>query len=216
MTSKKTPDIKICGICELETIEAISSMEIHYLGFVFYPPSPRHLEIKQAKELFSAVPDHMEKIGLFVDPSNETLDDALTALELDLIQLHGNEQPERVLEITETYHLPIIKALRVGSQDDVSQSILFEDICDFILFDSKIEGLQGGSGKSFNWELLDKLKLSTSWGLSGGLDENNVKRALSKLTPDIVDISSGVESAPGKKDITKIKAFVDAVNRTGY
>lgn len=205
------PDIKICGINDKESILAASEFGAHYIGFMFYPSSKRYIPIDTAKTLLGSVPDHMEVVGVFVNPSDEELETILSEIPLDLIQLHGHETPERVQEIEERFSTPLIKAIHIENKADVLKVMDYDEICDFLLFDTKTENEYGGSGQSFDWTLLEGLELGTPWILSGGLNENNIVNALDYLTPSVVDVSSGVESGPGKKDREKIQSFLSKV-----
>jgi phosphoribosylanthranilate isomerase len=205
------PDIKICGINNEYSITVAAQSGAHYLGFVFYPPSKRYISIEDAKKLQNAIPDHMESVGVFVDPSDEDLDKTLSEVPIDLIQLHGYETPERVIEIEEKFATPIIKAIHIKNRSDVSRVMDYDEICDFLLFDTKTDNEYGGSGKQFDWSLLEGLELGSPWILSGGLNENNITQALDYLTPSVVDISSGVETTPGQKSTEKIQSFISKV-----
>ncbi len=203
-----TIQIKICGIKTPEALDAAILAGARFIGFVFYPPSPRYIEIDTAKELAMSLPTGARAVGLFVDPSDEELDNILGYVPIDMIQLHGNESVERCKQIKEKYALPIIKAFPVSTASDIEKSKAYEDVANWLLFDNKT----GGSGQKFDWGLLKGKEFSKPWMLSGGLDSNNIKEALKILSPNAVDISSGVERARGVKCPDKIRSFIEACN----
>ena len=198
--------VKICGIKTPDTLDAAVLAGARFIGFVFYPPSPRYVDKDIAKELAMSLPTGVRSVGLFVDPSDEELDNVLGYVSLDMIQLHGNETVRRVSEIKEKYAVPIIKAFPVTCAADIEKSKAYEDVVDWFLFDNKT----GGSGMSFDWNLLKGKEFSKPWMLSGGLDADNVGEALKILSPNAVDVSSGVESARGVKCPDKIRGFIKA------
>mgnify|MGYP005724552073 CR=1 FL=1 len=204
---------KICGIKTPEALNAAIECRARYIGFVFYPPSPRHIEIDTARELAIMLPTGVRGVGLFVDPTDEELDAVLGKVQLDMIQLHGAETPARVSEIKQKYQMPIIKAFPVREAADIDQARKYKD-ADWYLFDAKSSdpSMPGGTGHSFDWALLAGKSFDKSWMLSGGLSPENVRDALSVLKPNAVDVSSGVESTRGVKDTNKIRAFIEAVN----
>lgn len=205
---------KICGLKTPETLNTAVEHGARYVGFVFFPPSPRHVAIDTAKELALMLPTGVRAVGLFVDPSDEDLTAVLGKVQLDMIQLHGDESPQRVQHIKEKFAMPIIKAFPIREPQDIENVHNYEDIVDWLLFDAKPpKGAEvpGGTGKSFDWSLLQGKAFARPWMLSGGLTVDNVGDALSQLSPDAVDVSSGVESARGVKDIGKIRAFLEAV-----
>lgn len=203
--------VKICGITDPEGLNAAISNGARYIGFVFYEPSPRNLSFDTAWNLARAVPTGVRSVGLFVDPTDEQLERILTGVQLDMIQLHGNESPGRIAEIKSKYQMPIIKAIRVASADDLDNLAGFEASADWLLFDAKVDGEQGGTGHSFDWNILKNRSFKKPWMLSGGLNADNVADALSILSPTAIDISSGVEATRGQKDPAKIAAFMQAV-----
>ncbi len=199
--------VKICGIKTLDILNAAISSGARFIGFVFYPPSPRHIDIDTAKELTLMLPTGVRAVGLFVNPTDEQLDIVTGRVQLDMLQLHGNETPERVKQIKDKYTLPIIKAFPISTEKDIEQIHLYENIVDWLLFDN----ISGGSGKKFDWSLLENQQFFKPWMLSGGLNPDNVAKALNILSPNAVDVSSGVESARGIKDPQKVKTFIRAV-----
>lgn len=203
--------VKICGLSEPETLSTTIDAGARYVGFVFYPPSPRNVSFDTAWNLARAVPTGVRSVGLFVDPTDEQLERIVTGIQLDMIQLHGEESPGRIAEIKARYSMPVMKAIRVREERDLEAVAGFESAADWLLFDAKSDKAPGGTGESFDWGLLKRKSFSKPWMLSGGLNADNVGEALAQLSPDALDISSGVESAPGIKDPARIKAFIDAV-----
>lgn len=207
---KTNTAVKICGISTPQTLEAAVQNGARFVGFVFYPPSPRHLSFDTAWTLARAVPTGVRSVGLFVDPTNETLNHILGGVQLDMIQLHGDETPARIVEIKNQYNMPVIKAIRVHDARDLDDVHEYEAVADWLLFDAKPPNadLPGGTGHSFDWTILKDKTFSKPWMLSGGLVHKNVADAVSLLHPDAVDVSSGVESTRGIKDIEKIEKFI--------
>lgn len=210
--------IKICGLSTPETITAAINAKADFIGFVFYAPSPRHLEIETAKYLAAAVPNTVKKVGLFVNPDDTYLAQVLNEVALDFIQLHGTETPERVKEIKEKYTLPIIKSFPIASKKDLDAIQYYTGIADWFLFDARPSNdgdeLPGGNGKSFDWNILKNFNSNTPWMLAGGLDPDTVAAAIRILKPDAVDVSSGVEThIQGEKDTAKIHSFILAAKQ---
>ena len=205
--------VKICGISDPENLSVATTNGARFVGFVFYPPSPRNLDFDIAWNLARSVPTGVRSVGLFVNPSDEQLAHILTGIQLDMIQLHGDETPGRIAEIKAKYNMPIIKAIRVADETDLSGIEGYEAAADWLLFDAKPQNadLPGGMGEVFDWNILAERTFKKPWMLSGGLNSENVADALSVLKPDAVDVSSGVESARGTKDPEKIKSFLNAV-----
>jgi len=212
-----TTPVKICGLKDPENLQAAIDAGARYVGFVFYEPSPRNVTFDIAWNLARAVPTGVRSIGLFVNPTDEQLERILTGVQLDMIQLHGDETPGRIAEIKARYNMPIIKAIRVASASDLDNLDGFEAAADWLLFDAKIDSagadktMLGGTGHSFDWNLLKGWKFKKPWMLSGGLNADNVGEALSALSPTALDISSGVEITRGQKDAGKIAEFMTAV-----
>lgn len=205
--------VKICGLSEPENLAVAINAGARFVGFVFYPPSPRNVSFDIAWNLARAVPTGVRSVGLFVNPEDEQLERIATGIQLDMIQLHGDETPGRINEIKQRFAMPVIKAIRVHDERDLDDLEGFEAAADWLLFDAKPPNaaLPGGTGESFDWNILKGRTFKKPWMLSGGLDSNNVKDALNTLKPNAVDISSGVESAPGVKDAEKIESFIKAV-----
>lgn len=205
-------DVKICGLSKPETLAAAINAGARYVGFVFYTPSPRNIAPDTAKELALAVPTGVRNVGLFVDPTDEQLEETLGIVPLDMLQLHGQESPARIAEIKAKFAMPVMKAINIREAADLNTVPAYEAVIDYLLFDSKPEKstLPGGTGEKFDWTLLAGRTFSKPWMLSGGLTPENVADAIAQLSPTAVDVSSGVESTPGTKDAAKIKAFIEA------
>lgn len=205
--------VKICGLSEPETLKAAILAGARFVGFVFYPPSPRFVDFDIAYELARQVPTGVRSVGLFVDPSDEELHRITSSIQLDMIQLHGNETPRRVAEVKAKTNMPVMKAIRVATESDLEGIEGFEAAADWLLFDSRPPkaDLPGGTGESFDWSILKGREFKKPWMLGGGLNEGNVKEALSILSPTAVDVSSSVEVSRGVKDAGKIKSFIQCV-----
>ncbi len=206
--------IKICGIGDLAALEAAIAARADYCGLVFFPPSPRHLPPDRARSLAAAAEGRIARVGLFVDPTDGVLSQAMESAQLDALQLHGREDPRRVAEIRSRFGLPVWKVMPVASRDDITAAHAFTGAADLILFDAKTpkdSALPGGMGLRFDWTLLSGQRLPIPWGLAGGLTPANVAEAIRMTGAPLVDTSSGVESAPGTKDPARIARFCAAV-----
>ena len=210
-----TTPVKICGLKDPENLQAAIDNGARYVGFVFYEPSPRHVTFDIAWNLARAVPTGVRSVGLFVNPTDEQIERILTGVQLDMVQLHGDETPQRVAEIKAKYKMPVMKAIRVATAADLDQLEEFEAAADWLLFDAKADGddktMMGGTGHSFDWNILKGRTPTKPWMLSGGLTADNVADALKTLSPTALDISSGVEITRGQKDAAKIAEFMTAV-----
>ena len=209
---------KICGISTPETMQAALDGGARWVGLVFFPKSPRNVSIATAAELSRMVGTGTRVVGLFVDPTDALLDDVTGQVPLDLIQLHGGETPERVAAIRARFNLPVMKAVKVGEPADLDATATYEPVADMLLFDAKPPKgavLPGGNGVSFDWSLLAGRVWGKPWMLSGGLDPANVAQAIRATGATSVDVSSGVEDAPGRKSPDLIRAFLRAVASTG-
>lgn len=203
--------VKICGVRDADTLAAAAASGAAYVGFVFFPRSPRHLGWEAAAALAAAAPPGLCKVGLVVDPDDPTLDH-LAALPLDMVQLHGHEPPERVAAVRARLGLPVMKAVGLREAADLAQLPVYEAVADQILCDAKpAEGpLPGGTGLSFDWRLVAGRRWRRPWMLAGGLTPDTVAEAVRLTGARQVDVSSGVEDAPGLKSPARIAAFVAA------
>ena len=205
--------IKICGLSTPEALDTALDAGADLVGFVFFAPSPRHLAFDAARALGTRVRGRAQKVALSVDATDEELAGAVDALAPDLLQLHGGESPERVAAVKRRFGLPVMKALPVERREDLAAVARYATVADRILFDARAPRAAtrpGGLGKAFDWHLLQNLDPGLPFMLSGGLDPGNVAEALAITRAPAVDVSSGVERAPGEKDPDKIRAFIRA------
>lgn len=209
-------EVKICGLKTAGAVDAALAAGADLLGFVFFPKSPRHLPLEAAPELIARVEGRARKVALTVDADDATLAEIIAAYAPDLLQLHGSESPERVAAVRARFGLPVMKALPVGQKADLLVLPAYAVVADRILFDAKPPKdavLPGGNGLAFDWNLLTGLDVGRPVMLSGGLDADNVSQALQTVRVDGVDVSSGVEDAPGVKSPERIRAFVAAARQ---
>lgn len=207
--------VKICGLSTPETIEASVAAGADYLGFVFFSRSPRHLSYEEASVLAACVPSSVPKVALTVDADNATLDAVMAALRPDILQLHGDEPPERLVELKSRYGLTLMKAICVAEPEDPLLAAIYRDSADLLLFDAKppksmAGALPGGNGLVFDWSLIAGHRPETPWMLSGGLNAENIAEAILITGAEAVDVSSGVEDRPGRKTPELIEAFIRA------
>jgi phosphoribosylanthranilate isomerase len=210
--------VKICGLTETDGLDAAVEAGADFAGFVFCAASPRAISAEAAAELADALPENVRKVGLFVDPSDDDLAAVLARFRLDAIQLHGAETPERVDAVRLEFGLPVIKAVGVATAADVAAAHAFDGHADWLLFDAKPDAdapRTGGLGRPFPWDLMRGWNGSTPWMLAGGLSPETVAEAIRASGAGAVDVSSGVESAPGVKDPARIAAFVKAAKNAG-
>lgn len=208
------PDIKICGLKTAEAIDRALQRGATHIGFIFFEKSPRYIEPDVAGRLAEAARGKAKIVAVTVNPTNDDLDEIVSLLRPDMIQLHGDESPERVLTIKAVYGLPVMKAFSVRTSDDLQRVEAYIGIADRFLFDAKPpkgSELPGGNGVSFDWSLLSWLDDSVEYMLSGGLNKDNIAEAMAITKAPGIDVSSGVESAPGIKDVAMIDRFFDAV-----
>ena len=205
--------VKICGLRTRADVAAVAAAGAAYAGFVFFAKSPRHLSLVDARALALAAPDGLCKVALVVDADDAALDAIVEAVPLDMLQLHGHETPDRVAEVKARYGLPVMKAMGVANEGDLAGLLEMSLAADQLLIDAKpVPGadLPGGNGLAFDWRLLVGRKWLRPWMLAGGLTPANVAEAIRLTGARQVDVSSGVESAPGVKDHATIAAFVQA------
>ena len=211
--------VKICGLSTEETVAAAIEAGAGLVGFVFYPPSPRAVTPDQVARLVKPVPSTVSKVGLFVDPDDTLLDRVLALTGLDLIQLHGLEPPERVAQIRERFRRPVMKVIRVGSAADVTVAERYLGVADRLLFDAQPPkrpgAVPGGNGEPFDWSLLAGRSWPLPWMLSGGLTIGNIAEAVRTTGAPAIDVSSGVETSPGIKDVRLIEDFIAMAKQLG-
>ena len=207
--------IKICGLNDPRGLDAAIAARADYAGFNFFPPSPRYLSPIDAAALGARAEGRIARVGVFVDAKDEAIAEAVGAARLDAIQLHGEESPARAAQLKARFGLPVWKVLSVASPADVARADAYTAAVDFLLFDAKTPKgtLPGGMGLSFDWSLIAGWKGPLPWGLAGGLRPDNVAEAIRLTGAPLVDTSSGVESAPGIKDVDLIAAFCRAVRK---
>lgn len=205
--------MKICGLREAAHVDAAVRGGAAYVGFVFFAKSPRHVALSDAARLAAAVAPGVAKVALTVDADDAALDALLAEVPVDMLQLHGHESPERVGEVRARYGLPVMKAVGVAGEEDLPALEAYGRVADQILVDAKPPkgaDLPGGNGLAFDWRLIAGRRWPVPWMLAGGLTPDNVSEAIRLTGARQVDVSSGVESAPGVKDSVRIAAFLKA------
>ncbi|HUC10012.1 MAG TPA: phosphoribosylanthranilate isomerase [Stellaceae bacterium] len=208
---------KICGVTSGAAVDAAVEGGAAYLGFVFYPPSPRSVTPDAAARLCAAVPAGVIRVGLFVDADDAAIAAVLDRVPLDILQFHGRESPARVAEARTRFQRAVMKAVAVAGAADVAAAAQYEDVADLLLFDAKPprkpDALPGGNGLAFDWRLIAGQSWRRPWMLSGGLTAELLPEVVRICEAAIVDVSSGVEDLPGHKDPAKIRAFLAAARR---
>ena len=207
---------KLCGLTTHDDIDAAATAGAAYIGLVFFEKSPRNVAIETARSLALHAPEGLAKVALVVNADDAALDYITASVPLDMLQLHGAESPERVAAVKARYGLPVMKALGIASGDDVARAQLYADVADQLLLDAKPaegEELPGGNGLSFDWRLLEGESWSVPWMLAGGLTPDNVAEAVHCCAARQVDVSSGIETAPGQKSAELMAKFVSEANR---
>jgi len=205
--------VKICGLTGPQDVVAAADAGARYVGFVFFPKSPRNVSVQQAKALAAEVPFGVAKVALTVNADDALLDEITQNVAIDILQLHGSESVERVAQIKARTGLPVMKAIGISDADDLQKIVDYGRVADMLLVDAKPPknaDLPGGNGLAFDWRLLAGRKWAVPWMLAGGLTPDNVQQAIQLTGARQVDVSSGVESAPGVKDPAKVAAFVSA------
>ena len=210
-------DAKICGVKTPESVAAAARGGAAYIGLNFYPPSPRAVSPAQASALARQTPPQVKRVGLFVDPDDDTLAAVTAEVPLEILQLHGGETPRRIAAIKARFGLPVMKAIKVATADDIAAAEDYLSLVDLLLFDAKApktlkNALPGGNAIAFDWRLLAGRTWSRPWMLSGGLDADNLAEAVGITAARAVDVSSGVEDGPGNKSPDKIAAFLEAAH----
>lgn len=212
--------VKICGINDEASMEAACDGGTDYVGLNFYPPSPRFVGDARAAELAAIAQSRARCVGVFVDAPENVIEEVLETVALDALQFHGSETPEQVTAARQRFGLPVIRAIKLAASGDLDVAATFEAVADMLLFDAKpppdlTTALPGGNAVSFDWRILADYRGKTPWALSGGLTAENLPRAVAITHARMVDVSSGVESAPGVKDPARIRAFLDAARALG-
>lgn len=208
------PDIKICGLKTPEAVDRAADRGASHIGFIFFEKSPRNIEPDIAGVLADRVRGRVKSVAVTVDADNDDLDEIIALMRPDILQFHGHESPERLLTVKAVTGLPIMKAFSIRDADDLSRIEPYIGIADRFLFDAKPpvgSDLPGGNGVTFDWRLLRSLDDSVDYMLSGGLNKANIAEALRETGARAIDVSSGVESAPGVKDLQTMDEFFAAV-----
>jgi len=211
-----TIQVKICGINSQSAADAAIRAGADFGGLVFFAKSPRHLTLDQAAPLAVRMKDRLRLTALVVDESDDVLAAIAARIRPDFFQLHGNEPPQRVAEIVARFGIPAIKALPVAEPGDLAKAVAYEPMAEMLLFDAAPAAdatRPGGHGASFDWRMLKDVRINRPWFLAGGLTQDNVARAIEVSGASYVDVSSGVESAPGVKSDTRIAEFVAAAKQ---
>jgi phosphoribosylanthranilate isomerase len=206
--------VKICGLSTPQTLDAALNAGADMVGFVFFDKSPRNISPQRARELARRVRGRAKKVALTVDADDAKLGTIVAALSPDMLQLHGKESPERIQAIRSRFGIPVMKAIGIASSADLDKAGAYGEVADTLLFDAKPAPeavAPGGNGLAFDWAILKGLGIQAPWMLSGGLDVGNIGEALAATGARGVDVSSGVEAAPGMKDPARIAAFIAAV-----
>jgi phosphoribosylanthranilate isomerase len=206
-----TTKVKICGLRTEAALEAALAGGADYVGLVFFPPSPRNISLAGAKTLADKARGRARIVALLVDPDDALIEAVIASVDPDILQLHGDETSERVREVRRRWGKPVMKAIKVGTAADVEAAFAYSDAADLILFDARPPAdstRPGGHGATFDWRILAGLKGRLPFMLSGGLTPDNVAEAIRITGAAIVDVSSGVESRPGEKDLELIRRFL--------
>jgi phosphoribosylanthranilate isomerase len=204
-------DVKICGLSTAEAVTAAVEAGARYVGFVFFPPSPRSLTPIRAAAVLASAPTGPVRVGLFVDADDALLAEVLASVPLDMVQLHGAESAARVAEVKVRFGVPVIKAVAIAGADDLARARAYEAIADMLLFDArppKGATRPGGNAQAFDWSLVKDRGWRLPWLLAGGIDAGNVGEAVRASGAPAVDVSSGVEDRPGVKNPAKIRALL--------
>lgn len=212
-----TVTAKICGINDPVAMATAVEGGASHVGLVFYPPSPRSVTPEQAADLAQIAGSGVMRTGLFVDPDDVLIDTVLARVPLDLLQLHGTESPDRVAELKDRTGRKVMKAISIGKAADIDSAQAYVDIADWLMFDAQPpkdmkNALPGGNAVAFDWTLLAGRDWPLPWMLAGGINIDNVAAAVRQSGAQVVDTSSGVEDAPGRKNPEKIRAFLAAVS----
>ncbi len=209
--------VKICGLTRTEDVQTAIAEGADFLGFIIEAKSPRRLTVEQAKPLFDGAKDLAKRVAVTVNPDDALLDTIALTLKPDYVQLHGDESVDRVAEIARRYDFKIIKACAIASDADMKTAGEYAGVADIILFDAKPpkgSDVRGGHGIAIDWNIIRRAPTPKFYALAGGLNPDTVAEAITATKAPIVDVSSGVETSPGIKDLAKIMAFMQAVRET--
>jgi phosphoribosylanthranilate isomerase len=211
-----TVHAKICGLSTAESVAAAADGGARFVGFMFYSPSPRNVTLEQAAALAARVPAGITRVGVFVDAPDATLAAVIDRVPLDLLQFHGKETPRRVADVKTRFRRSVMKVIPIAGPEDADAAIPYLEVADWLLFDAKpprtdAGALPGGNGLAFDWQLLGGRTWTKPWMLSGGLTPKNLAEAVATTHARTVDVSSGVETRPGIKNLRKIGDFLAAV-----
>ena len=206
--------IKICGLSTPESVDAAVAAGATHIGLVHYPPSPRHVTLEQAAALRSRTPNRVKIVLLLVNEQPQPTALAIQAVKPDVVQFHGSETPEWLALLKQNTPLEIWKAIGVSGIDNLERAQRYKDAAHRLLYDAPAKKLPGGTGLAFDWSLLAQFRHTMPWGLAGGLTPDNVAEAIRTTGAELVDASSGLESAPGVKDVAKIEAFCRAARES--
>jgi phosphoribosylanthranilate isomerase len=205
--------VKICGLTDPAHAEDAADLGANFVGVVFYHKSPRFVTFDRAAEILEFIPAKVARVGLFVDADDGLLTQAMNQTRLDYLQLHGSESAERVEQVRFEFGMPVIKAVAISSQAEIEAARVYDGVADMLMFDAKPPAgadRPGGNGLSFDWSLLKDTRWQSPWFLAGGLTPKTVEQAIAASGAKMVDVSSGVENAPGVKDYDKMAAFIAA------
>ena len=203
-------EIKICGLSTPETVDAAIAAGATHIGLNLYEPSPRYVPLDRAAALRRRVPEHVKVVLVVVDMEAAALEQAIETAEPDIVQFHGAETPERLAHFRNNTPIEVWKAIGVRNAESLARALGFKGAADRVLYDAAAGAMPGGSGLVIDWSLLARARHEIPWGLAGGLVPSNVAEAIRVTGAPLVDTSSGVESAPGVKDVDWIKAFCKA------
>ena len=209
--------IKFCGLTSYDEVAFAYEKKIFWIGFIFVRRSPRFIDFEKTKEIINQFKDKLNFVGVFVNPNNDWIHLAMDA-GINYIQLHGEESVERCMEIKNIFKIPIIKAIPIEREEDLKNIEIYNDVCDYFLLDKKNiskSGFNGGTGKNFDWKIISRnknwLNQFKPWILSGGLNVNNIKEAITTTGTKAIDVSSGIEYSPGIKSIELMDLFVKTI-----
>ncbi|MFT6219814.1 MAG: phosphoribosylanthranilate isomerase [Myxococcota bacterium] len=205
---------KLCGFTNKETVDLAVECGADLVGFVFYAPSKRNISAQEAGKISVDIPSNVKKVAVFVDLNDEDIAKIIENLKPDFLQIHSNDF-SRILDIKNNFKIPIIKAFAIIDEKDLEVVSQYEEIADYFLFDAKTKEI-GGSGKSFDWKVLDKLETAKKWLLSGGMDVDNIEKAIIQTGAKMVDLSSGIEETKGIKSKKLIKEFMNKIDSSNF